>query len=441
MRNSKCVLLRVFGAIAVLIVLLPAAYGQPKPASGSNSTEVPDWENPQVIGRNKEPGHCTLVPYPNSREALQCERKASKFYKSLNGKWKFNWSPDPAGRPADFYKGDYDDSSWDSIPVPSNWQMHGYGIPLYSNIPYPFKKDPPRVMGDPPQQYTTYKWRNQIGSYRTTFAVPQSWKARQIFVQFAGVDSAFYLWINGEKVGYSQGSRTPAIFNITNYLSPGRNVLAAEVYQHCDGSYLEDQDFWRLSGIFRDVFIWSAAELHIRDFFVKTDLDDRYCNATMKIEADLVNYSEKAASDSAHVLHVVSEGGDAGVEEVADGAVDIIVIEGLGEAEEPGLDLIRTDLEGGVAHPHPGVASLCRVQSRPTCPLDEIRGELVPRRGVVLWQHCPQYGRIGIHDVIELIDDRSNGLLATECVKRCVEWAPRVLSVCQVRRVQATVNR
>ena len=296
MRSSKCVLFRVFGAIAVLIVLLPAAFGQPKPASGSTFAEVPDWEDPQVIGRNKEPGHCTLVPYANTRAALQSERKASKFYKSLNGKWKFNWAGKPSDRPVDFYKPMYDVSKWDEIPVPSNWQMHGYGIPLYSNIPYPFKKDPPRVMGDPPQQYTTYKWRNPVGSYRTTFAVPQSWKARQIFVQFAGVDSALYLWINGEKVGYSQGSRTPAIFNLTDYINPGRNVLAAEVYQHCDGSYLEDQDFWRLSGIFRDVYIWSAAELHIRDFFVKTDLDDRYRNATMKIEADLVNYSEKAAT-------------------------------------------------------------------------------------------------------------------------------------------------
>ena len=260
------------------------------------ANQPPDWENPAVFNIGKEPPHTTMIVYPDVESALKADRAASPYLHLLNGSWKFKWSPNPADRPADFCKPDYDDSSWDNIPVPSNWQMHGYGIPLYSNITYPFKKDPPRVMGEPPRHYTNYKWRNQIGSYRTIFTVPQSWKAHQTFIQFDGVDSAFYLWMNGKKVGYSQGSRTPAVFNITKHLRPGKNLLAVEVYQYSDGSYLEDQDFWRLSGIFRDVYLWSAPDLHIRDFFVRIDLDDQYRDATMKIEAELVNQGQTATT-------------------------------------------------------------------------------------------------------------------------------------------------
>ncbi len=258
--------------------------GAPSPAAGAS----PDWENPTVFGIGKEPPCAAALVYQDSASALQ---GTSPSLQSLNGSWKFHWSPNPDSRPKDFYGLGYDDTGWERIPVPSNWQMHGYGIPLYVNVTYPFKKDPPRVMGEPPEQYTSFKWRNQVGSYRTTFAVPNEWKDRQIFLQFDGVDSAFYLWINGEKTGYSQGSRTPAVFNVTKHLRGGKNLLAVEVYQYCDGSYLEDQDFWRLSGIFRNVYLWSAAKLHIRDFFIKTGLDDQYRNATLAVEADIVNYS------------------------------------------------------------------------------------------------------------------------------------------------------
>jgi beta-galactosidase len=237
-----------------------------------------------------------MIVYPDVESALKADRAASPYFHSLNGSWKFKWSLSPADRPTDFYKPDFDNSSWDNISVPSNWQMHGYGVPLYTNITYPFKKDPPRVMGDPPKSFTSYKWRNQIGSYRTEFDLPQTWKSRQVFIQFDGVDSAFYLWVNGQKVGYSEDSRTPAIFNITEYLRPGKNLLAVEVYQYCDGSYLEDQDFWRLSGIFRDVYLWSVPDLHIRDFFVRTDLDEQYLDATMKIEVELVNQGQTATT-------------------------------------------------------------------------------------------------------------------------------------------------
>jgi len=256
--------------------------------------ESADWENPKVFRINKESAHCTLIPYKNENEAIDGIRASSSFYISLNGDWKFNWSKDPQSRPVDFYKIDYDISNWQSIKVPSNWQLEGYGTPLYSNVVYPFKQDPPFVMGEPPKNYTSYKARNPVGSYRTTFSVPSDWEKNEVFVNFDGVDSAFYLWVNGKKVGYSQDSRTPAEFNITKYLKPGQNILAAEVYRYCDGAYLEDQDYWRLSGIFRDVYLFSTPKVHIRDFFVTTDLDSNYQDAKLNLAVDIINYSQTA---------------------------------------------------------------------------------------------------------------------------------------------------
>lgn len=256
--------------------------------------ETPDWENQAIFRINKEAPHCTLVPFDKAAQAIKGDPGNSEYYQCLNGQWKFKWSKDPAGRPADFYKDDFDVSGWDEITVPSNWQLQGYGTPLYTNITYPFEKDPPRVMGTPPQKFTNYDARNPVGSYKTAFTVPANWKGREIFVNFDGVDSAFYLWINGRKVGYSQDSRTTAEFDITRYLKDGTNTLAAEVYRYSDGSYLEDQDFWRLSGIFRDVYLYAAPRVHIRDFFVHTNLDDDCKDAQIKVTADVINYGDTA---------------------------------------------------------------------------------------------------------------------------------------------------
>ena len=174
--------------------------------------------------------------------------------------------------------------------MPSNWQMHGYGTPVYTNSIYPFKKDPPYVMGVPPEDYTNYEARNPVGSYRTTFQVPSTWEGRKVFIHFEGVDSAFYLWVNGQKVGYSEGSRTPAEFDLTPYLKRGDNVLAAEVYRYSVGSYLEDQDMWRLSGIFRDVYLFSTPLLHIRDYFARPELDAAYRDGVVNVEVLVRNY-------------------------------------------------------------------------------------------------------------------------------------------------------
>ncbi|MFC1725919.1 glycoside hydrolase family 2 TIM barrel-domain containing protein [candidate division KSB1 bacterium] len=244
--------------------------------------QVNDWENPEMIGQNKEPGHATMMVYDNPETALKYDKRLSPYYRSLNGTWKFNWVNKPADAPEDFYEVNFDVSGWDNLPVPSNWQMHGYGIPIYLNQPYPFKPDPPNI----PHDY------NPVGSYRTEFEIPLNWKGRQVFIHFDGVESAFYLWVNGEKVGYSQGSRTPAEFNITRYLKPGKNVLAVKVYRWSDGSYLECQDFWRLSGIYRNVYLFSTPNIHLRDFFVTTGLDENYRDAELKITAHVKNYSE-----------------------------------------------------------------------------------------------------------------------------------------------------
>ncbi|MHA1932169.1 MAG: glycoside hydrolase family 2 TIM barrel-domain containing protein, partial [Promethearchaeota archaeon] len=243
-----------------------------------------DWENSEMIGQNKEPPHNTLIPYQNVKTALNGKHEDSKFYKSLNGNWKFHWVRKPADRPLKFYEIQNDVEDWEEIPVPSNWQMHGYGVPIYLNVKYPRSINTEEI----PKIDNEY---NPVGSYRTEFEIPNEWNNRDVIIHFDGVKSAFYIWINGEKVGYSQGSMTPAEFNITNYLQKGKNVLAIEVYRWSDGSYLEDQDMWRLSGIYRDVYLFSTSKVHIRDFYVHSVFDEKYKDATLKIRIKVYNYS------------------------------------------------------------------------------------------------------------------------------------------------------
>jgi beta-galactosidase len=255
----------------------------------------PEIENPEMLGINKEPYHATLMPYANLQEALVAKRHASSLCKSLNGQWKFNWVPTPEQRPADFYKPNFDVSSWREIPVPSNWEVQGYGTPFYRNLGYTIKKDFPHVMSEPEKWYTSYKERNPVGSYRREFEVPADWKDRRNFITFDGVDCAFFLWVNGEKVGFSVNSRNAADFDLTKYLKTGKNMIAVEVYQYSSGTWLEDQDMFRLHGIFRNVTLWSAPQVHIRDFFVKTDLDKDYKDATLEVLAKIKNFDDKAA--------------------------------------------------------------------------------------------------------------------------------------------------
>ncbi len=254
-------------------------------------TAAEDWQNERVFRVNKERPRATGYPAPTETEALKGDADGNPWVMSLNGDWKFKWSPDPESRPEEFYRDGFDASGWDTIKVPSNWQMEGYGVPLYVNVTYPFKVDPPRVMGEPPKDFTNFDDRNPVGSYLRTFTLPADWNGKPVFVQFEGVDSAFYLWVNGEKVGYSQDSRTPAVFNITKYLRAGENTLAVEVYRYCDGSYLEDQDFWRLSGIFRDVNLYTTGTTHMRDVAVHPQLDSDYKDGRLVADVELVNFA------------------------------------------------------------------------------------------------------------------------------------------------------
>lgn len=250
-----------------------------------------DWENISVLEINREQARADFVPFATSEQALNGDRNKSPWYISLNGDWKFNWVKHPDERPQDFYRTDYNDSAWKTIPVPSNWEMQGYGTPIYVSAGYPFKIDPPRVMGEPKENYTAFTERNPVGSYRHTFNIPQLWDGRRIFIYFEGVQNAFYVWVNGKKVGYSQGSMEPSEFDITDYIKNGKNQVSVEVYRWSDGSYLEDQDMWRTSGIHRDVYIYSTSDVRISDFAVRTILDKNYENASLQIKPKLKSYN------------------------------------------------------------------------------------------------------------------------------------------------------
>lgn len=253
-----------------------------------------DWENPSVVQIHREPVRATYTPYTNAERAL--EMGPSSRQRSLNGRWKFHWAPRPEERPADFYRPDFDADRWGEITVPGSWQTQGFGVPIYSNIRYPLRAEPPRVMLDPPADFTQFRLRNPVGSYLRTFELPEGWEGQRVFIEFGGVDSAFYVWVNGVRAGYSQDSMTPAEFDITDSVKAGANTLAVEVYRWSDGSYLEDQDMWRLSGIFRDVTLIARPAVHIHDFHLVTDLDGNYGDAEVRVDVDVRNLSDSAAT-------------------------------------------------------------------------------------------------------------------------------------------------
>ncbi len=254
---------------------------------GGGVQAAADWENPEIIGVNKEPAHAHIEPFADGGRAL--ERGSSERMQSLNGKWRFHWVGKPAERPVHFYKTSYDVSDWAEIDVPGNWQTQGFGTPIYTNITYPFLREEPYVTKEPPALYTAYTDRNPVGSYKKRFMVEPALRGKEVFLKFEGVKSAFYLWVNGEKVGYSQGSMTPAEFHITEFLKAGENEIAVEVYRWSDGSYLEDQDMWRLSGIFRDVNLIARPKSYIEDYQIATTLLNNYRNAKLAVAVKLRN--------------------------------------------------------------------------------------------------------------------------------------------------------
>ena len=258
--------------------------------------QVHDWENPAVLGINKLPYHATLQ--------LPSKEKECKEIVSLDGQWQFHWSRNPEERPIDFYKEDYNVSQWGKINVPGNWQTQGYGTPIYININYPFIKDRPRVTAEPPKDWTAYENRNPVGSYVTFFDVTKEMLSQNLILHFGGVHSAFYVWVNGQKVGYSQNSMSPAEFDVTKYLRAGQNKLAVEVYRWSDGSYLEDQDMWRLSGIFRSVQLWVRPLVHIADYHVTAEPNSDYSKATVRAKIQVCNTGNKAAKKLKAIMNI-----------------------------------------------------------------------------------------------------------------------------------------
>ncbi|MEO6949530.1 MAG: glycoside hydrolase family 2 TIM barrel-domain containing protein [Ginsengibacter sp.] len=274
--------MKIFFSIFLLSLLSPSLFAQ--------SQEPPAfWENEFINEYNREPMHVTYFAFENKELALKNIRQNSKYFQDLNGNWKFKWVDKPANRPFYFWKKDYDDSHWVNFKVPASWELNGYGIPIYTNIRYDFdyliKPNPPHV----PHQY------NPVGSYRREITVDKDWDGKDIYIQFGGVRSCLYIWVNGQWVGYSEDSKLPAEFNITNYLKAGeKNLIAFQVYRWSDGTYMEDQDMWRLAGVDRDVYMYARNPVHIRDVEIIPDLTNNYKNGQLNISLDFINNNESA---------------------------------------------------------------------------------------------------------------------------------------------------
>ena len=263
------------------------------------SWENPEWENPEIFQINRERPHATFYSFSNAEAALKAKDwKESPHYQSLNGEWKFKYSDTSSDRPMDFYKDDFDLTQWGTITVPSNWELAGHGIPIYTNVKYVFPANPPNI----PHEI------NNNGSYKRTFEIPESWDKKEVFLHFEGVSGAMYIWVNGEFAGYNEGSKTPAEFNITKLLKSGQNSIAVQIMRWSDASYLEDQDFWRLSGIERDVYLFSKEKLALRDIQVKADLTNDFQDGDLAVELELQNF--KKSRQSGRVLVSLFEGSE-----------------------------------------------------------------------------------------------------------------------------------
>lgn len=288
---------------------------------------LPDWENHHITQINRCPIHTPWGIHENKNQALLGNTAHSPYIKSLNGEWKFCLSECPEKVPVDFFKNDYDCSKWDTIPVPSNWELFGYDKPIYTNSLYPFaeeKQTKHKVLISEEKQ--EFAWNppyvpenNPTGCYIYDFEVPSDFIGRDIFIEFGGVESCFYLWINGNMIGYSQDSKLPAEFAITDYVIPGENHLAVQVMRFCDGFYLEDQDYWHLSGIHREVRLYSKPKYRIQDYQVTTKFDETYNDATLtvvvtpnrvngfgdcSVKAELYDGEEKIAEHDAVPFHI-----------------------------------------------------------------------------------------------------------------------------------------
>ncbi|MBR3087927.1 MAG: beta-galactosidase, partial [Prevotella sp.] len=353
---------------------------------------APDWENPAVLGINKLPYHATLQ--------LPSKWKECKEIISLDGEWQFHWSRNPQERPAEFYRENFDVSSWDKIKVPGNWQTQGFGTPIYTNIDYPFKRNRPSVTSEPPHDWTAYENRNPVGSYVTFVNVTKEMLSQNLILHFGGVHSAFYLWVNGQKVGYSQNSMSPAEFDVTKYVREGRNKLAVEVYRWCDGSYLEDQDMWRLSGIFREVQLWVRPLVHIADYHVTAVPDKNFTQANVTADITICNTDGKSAKKMKAVLKIDGKTIAGQLKNLTAGDTTHIRLTylinnpRLWSAEKPNLypfSIELMDKKGNVAEHFDYHLGVKRVEC--VGEVFKINGKNVKLRGVNRHDHHPRTGR------------------------------------------------
>jgi beta-galactosidase len=281
-------MIRRIALLLLLPLLQTAGFAQELPA---------ELLNPEVVSVNRMPMRCSAFAFENQALANGGEKQNSSYFQSLNGSWKFNWVKDPRKRPHNFYEPGYNDTKWDNFKVPANWETNGYGTPIYLNQPYEFagRKRTGKNLNPP---FDIPADDNPVGSYRKKFTLPANWKGRQIFVHLGAVKSAFFIWINGQKVGYSEDSKLAAEFDITTYLKTGQNLIALQVYRWSDASYLECQDMWRLSGIEQDVYLYATPKLDLRDFKVTSTLDQVYKNGIFNLTASIFNY--KIDKDTYH---------------------------------------------------------------------------------------------------------------------------------------------
>ena len=264
----------------------------------SVGAQTPDWENPEIFAINKEDTRATALPYPSEELAIADDYKSSPYYSSLDGMWKFRWVPKVAEVPEGFYNESYNVSGWVDMPVPGNWEFNGYGVAMYVNNGFGFRARPP----------LTDREDTPVGAYRRDFNIPDNWDGRRVFIHFEAGTGAMYVWVNGQKVGYTQNAKSPAEFEITQYIRKGKNTLACQEHKYSDGTYLEDQDKWRLGGINRSVYLYSTAQTRILDYFAHPDLDAGYKNGIFSIDITLKNYLTEAKNQSVEVSIVDKAG-------------------------------------------------------------------------------------------------------------------------------------
>ncbi|MEL6627962.1 MAG: glycoside hydrolase family 2 TIM barrel-domain containing protein [Bacteroidota bacterium] len=266
--------------------------GNNRPIYMAEPWEKPEWEDPEIFQINREAPKASFYRYPKPASALANDSwENSPFYQSLNGSWKFYYADSVQARPVDFYQEDFDLRGWDEIRVPSNWELKGFGIPVYTNIQYMFPANPPFIPHD----------INNNGSYKRDFSLPVDWSGKDIYLHFAGVSGAMYVWVNGEFVGYNEGSKTPAEFDITEKIRSGKNSVAVQVFRWSDASYIEDQDFWRLSGIERDVYLYATAKVTLRDFRVNADLTNDYQDGALEVDLLIENRTGDSVEESVEI--------------------------------------------------------------------------------------------------------------------------------------------